>query len=425
MKQKKQPTKDADVSIKKKNIMKLLIAFICLVSSISFAQTTKRACFIGNSYTYTSDMPGMISSLATADGNTLIKDQNTPGGYTLMGHSTNTTSLSKIATAGWDFVILQDQSQLPSFPWAQVTTDVFPYAKILSDSIRSANNCAVPLFFNTWGRRDGDSQWDSINTFDKMNQRLFVAYGKMADDNGGMRSPVGNGFDHVQNDLAAPITHTQLYSGDGSHPSVYGAYLAACIFYEIIFESTVSGNTYVPGGISGSEATYLQDVANHVVNDVDSIAIDFRQPIADYSYIINGTTVTFANESSHDYEWLWDFGNGNTSSEENPTFDFGQLGNFPVTLTALNCLIEDDTTQYIAINTTGIETIDPVFTVYPNPSNNGSFTIENTGLFDYQVNNLEGKLIIKGIANKKADLHLETGLYIVTVNGVNQKLVVL
>jgi PKD repeat protein len=405
--------------------MKILFTLLLLIASISFAQVTKNVCFIGNSYTYSNNMPGIISSLATADGNTLITDQNTPGGQSLMSHSNNATSLNKIAANGWDYVVLQDQSQLPSFPWSQVTSDVFPYAEILSDSIRAANECATPLFFNTWGRRDGDSQWDSINTFDKMNQRLFVAYGKMADDNSGKRSPVGNGFDHVQNDIASPITHTELYSGDGSHPSIYGTYLAACIFYEIIFESTVEGNAYVPSGITGIEATYLQDVANHVVNDVDSIKVDFTQPEASFSFTQSGTVVTFTNESSHDFQWMWDFGNGNTSTEESPSFDFGQSGDFPVTLTAINCSLNDDTTQTLTFNTTSIEQGSEIVTIYPNPSANGNVSLSAEGTFYFEIFNLEGRLVKQDWANKKADLNLETGLYIIRVNGITQKLIVL
>ena len=41
------------------------------------------------------------------------------------------TSLAKIASDTWDFVVLQDQSQYPAFSDAQVATDVYPYAEIL------------------------------------------------------------------------------------------------------------------------------------------------------------------------------------------------------------------------------------------------------------------------------------------------------
>jgi len=404
--------------------MKFIFALSILISSAALSQTTKKACFLGNSYTGVNDLPGLISSIATADGNTLIKDQNTPGGTTLLSHSSNTTSLTKIASDNWDFVILQDQSQMPSFPYSQVQSDVYPYAEILCDSIRAANECAIPLFYNTWGRRDGDPQWDSINTFDKMNERLFNAYEFMADFNAGMRAPAGSGFDHVHNDLSAPITHADLYATDGSHPSIYGSFLTACIFYEIIFDEDVQGNTHLPSGITTPIAAYLQTTAHHVVHEVDSIEVDFTAPEANFSYTENMFEVSFINESIHDFEWLWDFGNGNTSNEENPTFDFGQSGDFEVTLTVYNCGQEDDTTFWIFLNTTGVEEQSKEFKVYPNPSN-GDVSISAATEFDYQIFDIEGRLVKRGNGNKKADLHLETGLYFVEVDGVTQKLIIL
>lgn len=369
-------------------------------------------------------MPGLVSSMATADGNTLIKDQNTPGGQTLQSHSTNATSLAKISADTWDFVILQDQSQFPSFPHSQVVADVYPYAEILCDSIRAANECAIPLFFNTWGRRDGDPQWDSINTFDKMNQRLFNAYEYMADFNAGYRAPAGSGFDHVDNDIAAPITHASLYATDGSHPSMYGSYLTACIFYEIMFDEDVQGNTFLPIGVTAPIATYLQETAHHVVNDVDSIEVDFTEPFANFSYTENIFEVTFVNESSHDFEWSWDFGGGNTSTDENPTFDFGQNGDFPVTLTVSNCGQSHDTTIWVSLNTADIDDDTFKFEMYPNPSY-GLVTINTNSNFEYQVYNLEGKVVIQNSGVKKADFKLETGFYIVNVNGSIQKLIIL
>src|SRR6056297_3672970 len=112
-----------------------IIAFCLLLSFTLFGQE-KTALFLGNSYTYSNGgVPQMTGEIAASLNDTLITDQNTPGGYTLQQHSENATSLSKIAAQNWDFVVLQEQSQMPSFPPAQVEADVYPYAEILCDSI--------------------------------------------------------------------------------------------------------------------------------------------------------------------------------------------------------------------------------------------------------------------------------------------------
>jgi len=405
-----------------KNIFTLL--FIAL-SFTTFSQTTKKVLFIGNSYTYVNDLPSLVDSVANHAGNDIIKDQNTPGGYTLEGHATNSTTLSKISANTWDFVVIQEQSQRPSFPYSQVTADVYPYAKILCDSIRSANACAIPLFYGTWGRRDGDPQWDSINTFEKMNNRLYNAYEYMADANSGKLSPVGIGFRHVTDDASSPISHTQLYAGDGSHPSLYGSYLAACIFYNMIFNASSVGNTYIPNGINTNEAQYLQNVAYHVTYDVDSLNLDFTLPIANFTTTNNNLTATFTNQSQHAFTYNWDFGDGNTSTDQNPTHTYTQAGNYIVILTAINCQNTDLFTYQITITDTTnsiIEYKNDSFYIYTN-SNNQTYIKTKQANSLISIYNISGQLI-KTInsTNTITELELEqNGIYFVKVNQTTKK----
>ncbi|MFD1551020.1 T9SS type A sorting domain-containing protein [Putridiphycobacter roseus] len=346
---------------------KIAYLLLFLLPCSIFAQTTKKVAFLGNSYTYVNDLPSLIDSLANHQGDDLVHQQNTPGGYTLNGHSTNTTSLSVIAANTWDFVVLQDQSQAPSFPYAQVITDVYPKAKILCDSIRAANACAIPMFFNTWGRLNGDPQWDSINTFSKMNQRLFNAYEHMTKVNDGMLSPVGLGFNVVFNDPNPIVSHSQLYAGDGSHPSIFGSYLAACIFNDLIFETQSQANTFLPNGMTQLEANYLKGVADQVVYAATSPIFDYTAPVAAFNFTINASDVTFNNLSEHAYEYAWDFGDNNSSNLENPTHTYNQTGTFQVKLTAKYCGRQATYEQSVNITQLGIENTTIKVAVFPNP----------------------------------------------------------
>jgi hypothetical protein len=398
-------------------------AFIFYTYSIS--QTTRKVCFIGNSYIYTNDLPAMISHLALADGNTLIKDQNTPGGYTLESHSLNNTSLTKIAGNTWDYVVLQEQSQMPSFPWSQVSTDVLPYAEILCDSIRSANPCAVPLFFDTWGRETGDPQWDSIDTFTEMNQRLYNAYEYMEDANSGMLAPVGIAYEHIANDVAPLVDFGDLYSGDGSHPTVFGTYLAACVFYQQIFEENVIGNTFLPVGILAAEAEYLQNVAYHVLTSVDSIETSFIQPVASFNHTISGNDVNFTNTSQHGFEWNWDFGDVFTSSEENPIHNYSSPGTYTVELITSYCGKSDTIAADITISALSITEIKSEFLIYPNPSTNGNIFISNNHPTEINIFSVDGKLIYSEISNGIIEVNLKPGTYFVKTKTSSQLLLVL
>jgi hypothetical protein len=68
-----------------------------------------RVLFIGNSYTATNNLPQLLGLVASSQGDTLISDINTPGGFTFKNHFENATTRSKIAAGNWDFVVLQAQ----------------------------------------------------------------------------------------------------------------------------------------------------------------------------------------------------------------------------------------------------------------------------------------------------------------------------
>ncbi len=404
---------------------KILGLALLLIATTGFSQTTKKVLFIGNSYTSANNLPDIITSLAQADGNDIVTDANIPGGYQFNQHATNTTTLSKIASKDWDFVVLQEQSQKPSFPDQQVQSDVYPYAEILVDSIYSNNECSVPLFYNTWGRQNGDQQWVGINTFEKMNNRLFNAYTYMSDAAEGMMSPVGIGFAHVKQDPNATVSFNDLYTSDESHPTIKGSYLAACIFNNIIFDGFSTGNTFIPTGMTANETAYLQEVADHVVYDVDSIQVDFRPSLANNTFatVVNSAQVTFTPTITDGEFESWDFGDGQTSTQEITTHTYTSNGVYEVTMyTSANCQ-SDSLKQDVAINVLSVSNEElSSFNVYPNPSTNGIINIDFTGEDNYSVYSLLGKEIFLG--NTK-QLTLTKGVYIVRYKNESRKITVL
>ncbi len=65
--------------------------------------------------------------------------------------------------------------------------------------------------------------------------------------------------------------------------------------------------------------------------------MDNDAPIASFQYEVDPVeflTVTFTNFSQNATEYAWDFGDENTSSEENPTYTYAAGGTYTVTLTA-------------------------------------------------------------------------------------------
>ncbi len=87
---------------------------------------------------------------------------------------------------------------------------------------------------------------------------------------------------------------------------------------------------------------------------------------ADFSADVVGTTVNFTDLSDNASSWEWNFGDGNTSNEQNPIHTYTQDGVYYVTLTT------DGGCSYgteVLIITTGLEAFKDVgASIYPNPA---------------------------------------------------------
>ncbi len=82
----------------------------------------------------------------------------------------------------------------------------------------------------------------------------------------------------------------------------------------------------------------------------------YDQPEADYRYEELFLTVRFTNRSEGGpTAYLWDFGDGTSSTEENPSHDYAEPGSYDVTLTVSNPTGEDSLTRTIRIDAEPLE----------------------------------------------------------------------
>ena len=137
-----------------------------------------------------------------------------------------------------------------------------------------------------------------------------------------------------------------------------------------------------------------------------------------------GNSVSFADNSSNSpTQWSWDFGDGSTSSVQNPSHTFASSGTFNVTLTSTNTAGSDTSIQVIVVNDcSGIQSLtNSELAIYPNP-NGGTFTLKG---FDsnsmFTITDFNGKLLYSGNALNNVQVtipEISAGLYY--FNGISK-----
>ena len=393
---------------------------IFAVFSVQVVAQSKKVLFLGNSYTGVNNLPLLIRNIALSTNDTLIVDSNTPGGYTFQLHTTNTTSQSKLMAGNWDFVVLQEQSQLPSFPDDQVAVEVFPYARTLDSIINQYSPCAETVFYRTWGRKVGDASncplWPPVCTYEGMDSLLHMRYLQMATDNNALVSPVGVVWKYLR------IMHPEieLYATDGSHPSAAGSYAAACSFYSVILRKNPVAITY-NFGLTDTVARNIKEAVKLLVYDsLSNWFVGKYDPVARFEYSTIDNIVSFQNQSSSADAYFWDFGDGASSTDFQPTHTYAMSGIYTLRFIARRCDYAD--TVQTEINVTVLQ--DNQVVCFPNPVTSNFVVRTNSTLTGktYCLYNSTGQLVRKGTLNTNytfvQTINLPAGMYVLKIEGL-------
>jgi PKD repeat protein len=93
--------------------------------------------------------------------------------------------------------------------------------------------------------------------------------------------------------------------------------------------------------------------------------------VPDYDFTVNGYTADFSNHSRYGTSYLWDFGDGMTSSDPNPVHTYSSDGVYGVTLTVNNYCSSISKTENVIIGlaTAVNEAEDASLNIFPNPTN--------------------------------------------------------
>ena len=178
------------------------------------------------------------------------------GGWTLDNHVNSAETMDKLNSSKWKYVVLQEQSEIPAIKQFR-ESEMYPAARILAQKIKE--NGATPIFFLTWAHRDGWSE-NGLSDYESMQTQINNGYWEITQELMSPIAPVGYAWSATRRQ----DPQINLWREDGSHPTEEGTYLAACVFYAVIFHQSPEGLSY-HGNLPKETAETLQAVAASVV----------------------------------------------------------------------------------------------------------------------------------------------------------------
>lgn len=412
----------------------ILLLLAIAGSTAAHAGKKLQVLFIGNSYTSSNDLPGLVASVAASMGDTLIYDSFI--GHQLQGNLFGPALMTKINTAKWDYVVLQEQSRIPA-----MQTNIFYgsyHFAYKTDSLVQANDpCTNLVFYMTWGYKNGDPiycaqdpGWPAWCTYQSMDSLINLRYRTYADTllppqqgwpfgtilwahgpalrpiRPSQVSPVGAVWNYIRKTSPS----VELYHPDGNHPSAAGSYAGAFTFYTTLFRRDAGASSF-NHVLSATEANIIRTAVKKVVYDsMGKWNIGQNDLRADFSVAATtGNTVTFANNSTLATGYIWHFGDGATSAQVQPTHSYATSGTYTVRLVALRGACSDTSFARVVTYPSGISA--PLaarrFGIHPNPATNVLNITTPSHNTIIKILNIFGREVMKHICVRQGQNSIE------------------
>jgi len=137
--------------------------------------------------------------------------------------------------------VLQEQSTLPIKNQLRMHENIRLFDKEIKD------RGAKTALYLTWARQNAPETQKAITD----------AYLSIGEELGAVTVPVGVAWENFIRKHMSPVLH----DADKSHPSLAGSYLAACVFFAVLFGESPMGISSEIKGLTKSEAELVQEAA--------------------------------------------------------------------------------------------------------------------------------------------------------------------
>lgn len=194
------------------------------------------------------------------------------------------------------------------------------------------------------------------------------------------------------NDCDSQSLALTLSAGDAPMAAFSSNVQVGCVPLVVQFQNQSAGTDIIsfdwqfPGGTPGLSSDEnptiiytqpgLYDVSLAIANFLGADTTIFQNyidaraaPVADFSFSAVGLSVVFTNNSTGGTAYFWEFGDGETSTEENPSHTYATEGAYPVTLTVSNADCGSAILLEVMVQTTKAGETDllPGIRLFPNP----------------------------------------------------------
>ena len=402
--------------MKKINLLIVILINIYVVN----AQDTTKVLFIGNSITYYNNMPQTFEAIANDKGDATAVTVYAPGGTGFINHVNDANVYNKFRQGVWDFVVLQPGSN-ESPAYSETKEQTLSRLKILKDSIIKYNPCAKILLYEisygVWGNTP-----ENLDTYNTTMGLILSNCQYWADSAQVFFAPAGEAIKTTWNN----DTTTMLWGSAGDiHPNAKGSYIIACSFYATIFQKPSLGTTVTSSLLQSEASSYQQLVDTTVLNHFSDWRINTYNQFTDFNFAINQQNVDFTNLSQNYDSLLWDFGDGHTSTEINPSNLYSSAGTFNVSLTTYKGICENSIEKTININAAGVSEINQEkINIYPNPFRDKIVIDTEKKISKINIYSLTGVDLTHIVSIDYSDKQifistsqLSTGVYFISLNG--------
>lgn len=201
--------------------------------------------------------------------------------------------------------------------------------------------------------------------------------------------------------------------------------------YEVPEVLSIHGSTFVPDPQKYYYAFYDWKITSYTCHSpMKPVTAKIEQPAeVSFETELEDPHIELINNTEYADAFLWDFGDGSTSTESAPSHTYEENGDYTITLTAENACGPVSAQQNIQINTVGFSEaqIDD-FKIFPNPVREKltvSWDSRSHMVKSIDISTISGK-IVKAIVpedKQQINLHignLNSGIYFLRIKTVNQ-----